>query len=511
MTDSRSITGIFVFAAVLLVAVFLGVSIVTEQIQTLAYVAAGTTLITCVALGRRIWMIIPFAAALNVTLQVPGQPTTLLLAQALFCGFCVLLFLLRKLPFEIQFTELEFWIFLLTLCVGQAYLRNPVGLNIFGGDSVGARPYAIFGASLMTCLFLSQYRVPAADLKWLLRLSIIGGLLNFTLLTIGAFVPRVGIWYGAAEAAKANVQQGAYGVESATRIGFLGKTGGNIALWISAFKSPIKACFHPIWAPLVLLTFAFAAFSGFRNQIGAVGLTYLVAIAYRGGLPSILIASFTLILGIVSLAFLNLAAPRPANIQRSLSFLPGTWDEYYKKDAANSTQWRVDMWEEALLTDFWIKNKILGDGLGMTNEELRYISDITATQQIAGAVGTGKLTTQQEFMMASNNYHSGPVSTVRTIGYLGLLVLLLAQIRLAVHAHRQIKRARRTEWFPLSLLIGIPIIFSPFFFVFIYGEFGRAAAAFLMGAAFVKMLENNLPLPKYGSQEPSAEVAKLSS
>jgi hypothetical protein len=256
-------------------------------------------------------MIIPFAAALNVTLQVPGQPTTLLLAQALFCGFCVLLFLMRRLPFKIQFTELEFWIFLLTLCVAQAYLRNPVGLNIFGGASVGARPYAVFGASLMTCLFLTQYRVPAADLKWLLRLSIIGGLLNFALLTIGAFVPRVGIWYGAAEAAKANVQQGAYGVESATRIGFLGKAGGNIALWISSFKSPIKACFHPIWAPLVLLTFAFAAFSGFRNQIAVVGLTYLVGIAYRGGLPSVLIASFTLILGIISIALINLAAPLP--------------------------------------------------------------------------------------------------------------------------------------------------------------------------------------------------------
>ena len=73
----------------------------------------------------------------------------------------------------------------------------------------------------------------------------------------------------------------------------------------------------------------------------------------------------------------------------------------------------------------------------------------------------------------------------------------MAQIRLGIHAHRQIKRSRGTIWFPLTLLVGIPIIWTPFFFVFIFGDFGPALSTFLIGAAMVRLLENNLPLPNY--------------
>lgn len=497
MTDSRSIFGIFIFIGILLFALWLGVSIVTDQMETLMYVAAGGTLVTCALMGRKIWLILPFAGALNLSLMIPGQPTTLLLAQALFVGFCVLQFLIRRLPFKIRITELEIWAIILTICVIQAYARNPVGLNIFGGDSVGARPYAIFAITLITCLILSFLRVQEADLRWIMRLHIIGGIINFALSAFGYFFPRVGVWFGSVSVERLNTsiqQEGNYGIDRVDRIGFLGTASRNISLWISAFKSPIRACFHPLWAPLVLLSFAFAALSGFRNEIAAVGLTYLIGIAYRGGFPSVLVASLTLISGIALLAFVNLATPLPYNIQRSLSFLPGTWEKASIADAQESTDWRVQMWEEALLTDHWIKNKVLGDGLGLSRHELDFIQSLEG-QNLNAATSNAGLSLQQQAMMATGAYHSGPVSTIRTIGYIGLITLLLAKIRLAFHAHFQIKRTKNTKWLPLSLLIGIPIIWSPFFFVLIYGDFGTAIAAFLIGAAMVRLLENNLPLP----------------
>jgi vacuolar-type H+-ATPase subunit I/STV1 len=58
-----------------------------------------------------------------------------------------------------------------------------------------------------------------------------------------------------------------------------------------------------------------------------------------------------------------------------------------------------------------------------------------------------------------------------------------------------IKQARKTNWFPLTLFIGIPIIWSPVFFVFIFGDFGPAIASLLFGTAMVRLLENNLPRP----------------
>jgi hypothetical protein len=203
-------------------------------------------------------------------------------------------------------------------------------------------------------------------------------------------------------------------------------------------------------------------------------------------------------MSLVFVSILNTAIPLPSNIQRAFSFLPGTWDEEQISDTEESTQWRVDMWEEAILTDNWIKHKWLGDGLGMTQQEYNYIESFGSNQiRAQGKSTSAKLTLQQELMMASNNYHSGPVSSIRMVGYVGLLILLLAQIRLAVYAHRQIKRARGSNWLPLTIFIGIPIIYTPFYFTFIFGDYGTAIASFLVGAAMIRVLENNLPLPTY--------------
>lgn len=494
MNASRSIIGIIAFVGIFILAIWLGISVVTDQTATLAQIALLSTLATCIFLGRRIWMIIPLMGSLNLTFMVPGQPSTMLLGQALFVGFCTLLFLMRRLPCRLSFSEIEFWIILLTVCILQAYIRNPVGLNILGDESMGARPYAIFLAGLVTSIILGGYIIPASDLKWLMRTSIIGGLLNSVMLTVGYSVPRLGVWYGAfnSELGGTIAQQGQYGENRATRIAFVRDIGRNLALWIGSHISPIRACFHPLWAPLILLSFTFAAFSGYRNEIAMVGMTYLVSLAYRGGLPAVTFSIFVLIIGIASLAAVNLAAPLPANIQRSLSFLPGSWDQEHIQDTQDSTEWRVEMWKEALGTDIWIKNKILGDGLGISKQEYDYIRSFKQ-YEIGGRVGTGRLTKQQEYMMATGAYHSGPVSTVRTIGYAGLLIFILAQIRLAVHAHRLIKKAKYTEWFPTTLLIGIPLIWAPFFFIFIFGDFGIAASSFLIGSAMIRLLERNVP------------------
>jgi hypothetical protein len=500
--DTSKIKAIIVAVLATFAALYLGITAATAQIETIMWVVSGMGLTICFALGRRIWMILPFMGALNLTLMIPGQPSSQLLAQVVFSGFCTILFLMRKLSSKPTFSELGFWVSLLTLCILQTYIRNPVGLNLFGGDSVGGKPYVLYFIALVSSILLGSLRIPPPDLRWILRLSILGGLISFTLQMVGIFIPGFGIWYGAVSATGGNessIQTGEYGVDRANRIGFLGIAARNLSLWISALISPIRACFHPLWAPLVLLSLAFAAFSGFRNEIGSVGLTYLVAIAYRGGTSSILLAGLALLSSVILLALINLAAPLPANVQRSLSFLPGTWDQTQVQDSQDSTTWRMEMWEEAIFTDFWIHNKILGDGLGMTREEFTYIQSFENVI-LGGGVGSGKLTRAQEFMMASGNYHSGPVITVRAIGYAGLLVFILAQIRLAVHAHRQIQRARNTEWFTLTLFIGIPLIWAPIFFTFVIGDFGPATAGFLMGAALIRILENNLPLPAWQSR-----------
>jgi hypothetical protein len=164
----------------------------------------------------------------------------------------------------------------------------------------------------------------------------------------------------------------------------------------------------------------------------------------------------------------------------------------------------VEVWKEALLTDRWIQNKWLGDGLGFSAAELSaQMNDREGAR--AGISGFGA---HRESVLANGDYHSGPVSSIRVIGYIGLLVFLLAQIRLAVHAHHLITRYRHTEWFPLTLLIGIPVIISPLVFVFIFGAFKTAAPTFLISCGLVSILKNNLPLPNSNRAMESARMNK---
>lgn len=497
--DSQKIKGIIVIVMSLFVAIYLGITAATAQFETIAWMLGGTTLITCLLLGRKIWLLIPLLGSVELTLNIPGQPSTMLLGQLLVVGFSSLLLLMRWLPFRLRITELECWFIILSLFIIQVYARNPVGFSLFGTSLVGGKPYVLFVITLATAFLLSGLRVPPGELKTALRLSILGGIINFGVSLIGRFVPTIGVWTGAAKlnAGLADYSHTGEAIDAgrATREYFLVIFSRNLSLWISSFKSPLKACFHPVWAPLILLAVIAAGLSGFRNAVATVGLTYFVGICYRGGFTQVVIAIAGGIFAIVILALVNATAPLPPNLQRALSFLPGTWEQRYIDDAEGSTEWRVEIWKEVLGTDRWIENKIFGDGLGFSARELAYQASVVDGVKMGR--GLSGFDFQRESILASGDYHSGPVQTIRIIGYAGLVALILFQIRLGVHAHRQIKRCRGTEWFPLSLFIGIPLIWNPVFFIFIFGDFKSAAATLLLGSAMIRLLQNNLPLPAW--------------
>jgi hypothetical protein len=326
-------------------------------------------------------------------------------------------------------------------------------------------------------------------------LSILGGMINAAVSVLGNYVPIIGYYTGGAydNSADAGYDDQVVDERASTRVGSLLGIGNNLSLWISCYISPLRACVRPLWALLVLATIVAATMSGFRNGIITVGLTFLIGIAYRSGFSGVAISFFGLIGGVALLAVVNTMHPLPPNIQRSLTFLPGTWEKRYKLDAAGSSEWRFEIWREVLLTDRWIQNKWLGDGLGFSAAELAG----QLNQREGARAGVSGFDAHREGILASGDYHSGPVSTIRVIGYLGLLVFLSAQIRLAVHAHRQINRCRGTEWYPLALLIGIPLIMAPIIYVFIFGDFKSNTATFLMSLGMIRLLENNLPLPAY--------------
>lgn len=494
--DSNKIKAALIFILALFGAVWLGISIVTDQTETILKVVVAMVFIGCLLMGRRVWLLIPFMGTLDLGLRIPGQPSTLMLGQLLVLGFCTALFLIRRLPYRIRLTELEFWVLILSVFVAQAYIRNPVGLNLFGGASVGGKPYFLYAISVSTMIIFSAILVTEKDLKLFFKATVLGGLMNAAVSITGRFIPAVGFYFGGDYVRSDEVNYEDFGkavdTGATNRINFLGPMTKNISLWLSCFISPLRACFHPLWVFVLLFCVGAAAYSGYRNVVVAVGLTLLVGIAYRGGFFSVFLSVLGGVCFVALLAVVNLILPLPPNVQRSLTFLPGTWEERYSGDAKSSSDWRFEIWREVLTSDRYIQNKWIGDGLGFSSEALR--QNMSDTQNRAGRSGFDE---HREGILISGDYHSGPVQTIRVIGYIGLLFMLLAMWRLAVHAHRQILRCRGTEWYPLSLLIGIPLIVHPIFFTFVFGDFRGGSTTFLIGVGMIRFLQNNLPLPEY--------------
>lgn len=493
--DSSRIKLLFAAVGALFAAIYLGMAAATAQFEAIAWVLGSLVLVTCLLLGRRIWLLIPFLAAVNLAVRIPTMPNTLMLAQVLVLGFSALLVAVRKITLQPKLTELEFLMIGLFLMVVQVYVRNPAGVWVFGGATVGGKAYFVFLLTLVSALYLASLVVDARDLKRVVTLSIVGSVINLSFGLLGKVFPIIGFYTGA----NYQIDQG-YATPlrdegAASRFLEVSSFGQKAALWVCCFREPLRAAFNPLWLCLILLSGLCALMGGFRSGFAAVMLTYIVGVCYRGGLGHVLISGLLGAGGIAALAMVNLVSPLPPNVQRTLTFLPGTWEQRYKDDAKGSTDWRVEIWEEVLLTDRWISNKIMGDGLGFTAKQLEY--QLLLKEGQAGRIGTSGWDLQREGVLASGDYHSGPVSTVRVIGYVGLAFVLLFQIRLAVHAHRQIIRCRGTEWYPLALLIGIPLIWGPVFFHLIFGDFRTEAVALLMGAAMVRLLERGLPLPVY--------------
>ncbi|MEO5917108.1 MAG: hypothetical protein ABIS50_22960 [Luteolibacter sp.] len=496
--DSNKIKLILILAAALFGALYLGIAAATAQFEAVLWVVGGVGITVCLALGRRIWLLLPFASSIGLVLPLPGSFSTIFMTEAVVIGFCSMLFFTRRLPLQFKFTELEFWCLLFVLSVAQAYMRNPVGLNIFGSSTVGAKPYAVLVMLTLTATLLMVLKIEPKELKWWVTITMVATWANFALGIVSKLVPSIGYFLHASFATDASDgdssgSRDALDEGAASRIAFVRLISINLANWISSRISPLVASFSPLWAPLVIFTIVGAAYSGYRSQLATVAMTYLVGVYYRGGLRQVVLSFFLGAAGLVLLALVNLISPLPPNVQRALTFLPGTWEQRYKDDAKGSTDWRTELWMEALKSDKYIRNKLLGDGLGMSMEQLQQTLFL---QDKLGESSSG-FDYHRESILISGDYHSGPVQTIRTCGYLGLAILVIGMFRVTVHAHRQIIRCRNTEWYGTALFIGNVYIWLPLGWIFIFGSFSGGADALLMGAAMVRMLEKNLPIPHY--------------
>lgn len=469
----------------------------------LAILGAVLGLLVVLGTGRSIWLLIPLCWALTGSIAVLPLPFSVqeLAVFAAFGGFCAQVAMKQfKGNLKPPADYLDIFITLNLLIIVAMFLRNPVGFAVLGGDSVGGRPYLKVASGLMALIVLSRciakprlaYLLPAALLVPTAAVSFLGFVTYvfpqtapviapfYTGITVSTYMQQEFGTGGAV--APTNLAEGRF--QSLAALGLAGISA------LVAYNSPSKLLgffARPALFLCMMLSFLFIGMAGFRNFLFQGGFFLLLAAYFwEKGIGVFRIA----MLGIVGVALaiaVQSVTPLPNSIQRSLSFIPGPWSEQVKDGSKESTDWRVEMWKIALTTDRYIQNKVLGDGFGFTAKELEIMKS-------ADFGGTGFIGGEQhmENFLVTGSYHSGPVSSIRFAGYVGLVAFVMLQIALAFYAVRMMRLAWKTDYRPLAILLAIGAIYAPIAFILIFGEYRDALPNALFTAGMLKMVHNSL-------------------
>ena len=114
----------------------------------------------------------------------------------------------------------------------------------------------------------------------------------------------------------------------------------------------------------------------------------------------------------------------------------------------------------------------------------------------------------QEAFLLDGDYHSGPVSSIRCVGGVGLVFFLILNFATVVYAYRMIRFSEGTPFQICCYFIGIPLILSPFLFLFIFGDFKSDLPTLLYSVGLIKMI--NLSLIDYRNSQLSLGALDIS-
>jgi hypothetical protein len=443
-------------------------------------------------MGRRLYLLIPICWGLTGKIGVLPIPFSIaqlviIASSAYFIADIIFQKRIEKTPFEM----IDLWIWINLLYVVTVFFRNPVGFAFLGsGERVGGKPYVDVLLATMAYLILCRMRITPDYARklplWILATTAFSALAG----AVAFFAPEVGIILGKVYSSFTSTTLVDNIKAGETRFGFFQTLGTTIILYVVAQTNPLSLIHfrHLGLLCLYLSGLVMIFLSGFRNAIFASMLYTMLSAFLRGrflGAVKIAFAVIVLILGAIILSFTNLDLPLTA--QRALCFLPGNWDPQAVADAKDSSEWRFELWEIALTSERYIHNKILGDGFGFMR------SDYERARMIEmGYTSLMEGENRQEMFLLDGDYHSGPVSTIRFVGYVGLAIFLPLLFLVAGLGYRLINDGISTPFQGCIFFIAMPLVILPLFYIFIFGDYRSDLVAILYGTGMIKMLSASL-------------------
>lgn len=482
------------------VSMFCGRLAGSGQIKTaLALLIAIPVAVAAVHYNSKLWIAIPLLSGLSgFVVGLPlGLPLKDVVTVGVFLIFLVLkaVKIVRRKPAR-DLLDLVLFINLLYLAV--VFIRNPVGALGFQTERIGGRPYFQIGVAWMGYWVLSRVRISPELAYKLPAIMTIGPLFDGFCGFIGQMVPSIGYKLGSVYSSFMSQQMRdelAVGATAATaedsvesvRKTYLSAPGQTIATALTSYY-PVWTLFSPLYFGrflLMLLAMTFTLLSGFRSALAQIFLLFVIVSYLRGRLRQLLLG-FGLVAPIIAMLVFGQGRifDLPRNLQRALCFMPGKWDEDVVAAAEGSIIWRKEMWKDAFETNLYIQDKVWGDGFGV---ELRALLDVNTA--ISRGIGTRIAAEGQAIM---GGFHHGPLSTIRVVGYVGLVfyfVLLALSMRAAWKLARQ---THGSPYYPISIWLCLSTTIPTLLFLVGGGVYDIDLQRTIFSVGMLKLISQSL-------------------
>ena len=503
--DVRSLALLIIAGCGLIIALYAGSWIAEENYSSLAAVFGGVVgLFLFLGFGKVGYLLIPICFGLGGQISVLPLPFSVQqLVIMLAIGFFIAKKIFKSDKNKFHFEKIDLLLWANIFYLGIVYFRNPVGINALGGDLVGGKPYVDFLLGVFSYVILGGCVITPKQSKNIVKYNVILVFSVGLICTAIVFFPSIGNVLGKFYSSFStwSLAEGSEVEVGETRLTALQGSGAVFVLLSICSANPMKLLSPKNYRYLLmyLTGIVMILLSGFRSSLfDSVLLTALGSVVREKtvGAFKFLFAIFVCVSLFTAISYSDIKIPVTA--QRGLSFLPGDWDPEAVKIAQESSQWRYRMWELMMTTDRYIRSKMWGDGYGFTRKDF----DIMVNAHY-GIGGFGGQDEHLEPHLIQGSVHSGPISTIKRVGYVGLGLLLIFMGALSLYGFRVIKMAQGSPYQLISLYYGLPAIIAPFVFIFIFGDYNDIVGM-MFELGMLKMISKSIaPNQK---RKPAAEL-----
>jgi len=352
-------------------------------------------------------------------------------------------------------------LFIAAVLLITALATGGIGLRSFGSARYGGRNYALVLMAVVGFFAFSSARIPPEKAGLYVGMFFLAGLTSIIPNIIYMLGPTFYPLFSIVPAGLALDQargDNALG-PGVFRIGGLGLVGPSLYCYTFA-RYGIRGALDltkPWRLLLLVLTACCCAASGFRSCFISFIMIFC-AVFYFEGLHKTRLLSLCLGVSLAgALLLLPNASKLPLVVQRTISFLPVTVDPIARGSAEASTQWRLEIWKQALPQV--PKYLLIGKGYSMDPNELFLADQFNRL-----------LSSDHDAILLNGDYHSGPLSVIIPLGIfgtIGFVWFLVAAGRYLYRNHRfGDPSLQRINTFLLAFFLT-----KIAFFFFIFGSF----------------------------------------